>query len=55
MSKNSASGISGSQNDITAPFVSRPQVTLVIWKMRDQARVEGLNPAIWTEDDYTSR
>jgi hypothetical protein len=35
-----------------APSVSRPPMTLLLRKMRAQARVEGLNPDIWADDDY---
>jgi hypothetical protein len=35
-----------------APSASRQTVTLLLRKMRAQARVEGLNPDIWADDDY---
>jgi hypothetical protein len=35
-----------------APSAPRQTVTLLLRKMRAQARVEGLNPDIWAEDDY---
>jgi hypothetical protein len=35
-----------------APSVARQQVTLLLRTMRAQARIEGLNPDIWDENDY---
>jgi hypothetical protein len=36
-----------------ASSVSRRPVTLVLRKTGDQARIEGLDPDIWDENDYT--
>lgn len=37
-----------------APSVSqRPEMTLILRKSRVQAPIEGLNPDIWGEDDYS--
>jgi hypothetical protein len=35
-----------------APSAPRQTVTLILRRMRAQARIEGLNPDIWAEDDY---
>ena len=35
-----------------APSAPRQTVTLLLRKMRAQARIEGLNPDIWAADDY---
>jgi hypothetical protein len=35
-----------------APSAPRQTVTLLLSKMRAQARVKGINPDIWAEDDY---
>jgi hypothetical protein len=35
-----------------APSEPRQTVTLLLRKTRDQARIEGLDPDIWAEDDY---
>jgi hypothetical protein len=35
-----------------SPLVSRQAVTLILRQMRQQARLEGLNPDLWAHDDY---
>jgi hypothetical protein len=35
-----------------APSAPRQTVTLLLREMRAQARIEGLNPDLWAEDDY---
>jgi hypothetical protein len=35
-----------------APSAPRQTVTVLLRKMRAQARIEGLNPDIWDEHDY---
>jgi hypothetical protein len=35
-----------------APSASKQTVTLLLRKTRVQARIEGLNPDLWADDDY---
>jgi hypothetical protein len=37
-----------------APSARRQPVTLILRQMRQQARLEGLNPDLWAEDDYAA-
>jgi hypothetical protein len=50
MTPDGDSGIPGKKPPATS--VSRPQVMLTLREMRHQARIEGLNPDTWDEDDF---